>query len=143
MSHQAYRGRLARLYLADLQDPESFELVAGLRSNAVSLDNDLQDATTLDSQGFRELLPDAGVQRLTIEAEGLANDSAAWARLQASAVARQVERARVTFDNGDRFQGDVCIARFVRTGSYNEAETFSLTLESSGPVSFTTGGGTP
>lgn len=143
MTHQAYRGRLARLSLAVPGDPETFEVVAGLRSNAVSLDNDLQDATTLDSQGFRELLPDAGVQRLSVEAEGLANDNAAWARLHASAVARQVERCRITFDNGDRFQGDFAIARFVRTGSYNEAETFSLTLESSGPVSFTAGGGTP
>lgn len=137
----AFKGRLVRLYLSDGGEPEAFLLVAGLRTLSVSFDSEPADVTTLASDGWREWLADGGVQGLSLAGEGISASAEADRLLFAMAVERRLQRCRIAFESGDRFEGDFALARFVRGGSVEGAETVSLALQSSGAVAFTAGGG--
>jgi len=139
MQARGYKGRLLRLAIGDGAEPESFAAVAGLRTTDVVLDNRPADATTVESGGFRELLPDAGLQSMSVSGDGVFAGAEADRTLYARAVERSLARYRLSFENGDRFEGSFAVVRFVRSGAQAEAETFSLTLESSGPLDFTPG----
>lgn len=141
MPARGYRGRLVRLAIGDAAAPEGFSVIAGLRTTAATLNNNPVDATTVESGGFRELLPDGGLQSLTVSGDGIVAEGASDRALYAKAVARSLANYRLSFENGDRFEGAFAISRFVRTGAQADAETFSVTLESSGPLNFTPGEG--
>lgn len=143
MPAQGYSGRLLRLAIGDGGEPESFQLIAGLRTTALLLDNAPLDVTTVASEGFRMLMPDGGLQSLSVSGEGLVTDAAADRLLYLQAVNRTLARYRLTFGNDDVFEGPFAVSRFQRSGAQAEAESFSITLESAGDIDFLAGGEGP
>ena len=143
---RAYSGRLLRLFIGDGAGdgsgdggPESFALIAGLRTTSVTLNNDAVDVTTVASEGFRELLPDGGLKSLSVAGDGIVAAGASDRALYLQAVEAGCARYRLEFGNGDRFEGPFLITRFQRSGAQNDAELFSMTLESAGLLHFTAG----
>lgn len=136
---RAYSGRLLRLSIEEEEGPEGFALVAGLRTTSVSLNNEAVDATTVASEGFRELLPQAGLRALTVTGDGVVASGTSDRKLYLQAVEGTAASYRLDFGNGDRFEGLFLITRFQRSGRHSGAEEFSMTLESTGPLYFTAG----
>lgn len=136
---RAYSGRLLRLSIEEEEGPEGFALVAGLRTTSVSLNNEAVDATTVASEGFRELLPRAGLRALTVTGDGVVASGTSDRKLYLQAVEGTAAGYRLDFGNGDRFEGLFLITRFQRSGRHSGAEEFSMTLESTGPLYFTAG----
>ena|SRR5690625_1796388 len=136
---RAYSGRLVRLAISDGLEPEAFTLIAGLRTTALRIDNDAVDVTTVASEGFRELLPQGGLRALAITGDGIVAAGASDRALYLQAVQADCARYRLDFGNGDRFEGPFLITRFQRSGSQADAESFAITLESAGAVTFTQG----
>ena len=50
--------------------------------------------------------------------------------------AASIDRYLVEFESGDRFEGAFQVTALDFAGAYNAARTFTLSLDSSGPVSF-------
>jgi len=136
---RAYSGRLLRLFIEDPEAPEGYTLVGGLRTTAVSLDHEAVEVTTVASEGFRELLPQGGLRSLTLAGEGVVASGASDRALYLQAVEGSAAAYRLDFGNGDRFEGSFLVTRFQRSGSQKDAELFSVTLESTGPLTFTPG----
>lgn len=136
---KAYSGRLLRLFIGDGAAPESFDLIAGLRTTAVTLDNDAVEVTTVASEGFRELLPGGGLKSLSITGDGVVVSGGSDRALYLLAVEAGSARFRLEFGNGDRFEGSFLVTRFQRSGTQKDAELFSLTLESAGVLDFLPG----
>jgi len=130
----AFRGRDAALRIGDGGDPQEYTLVAGVRTNAVTINNEPVNITNFGSDGNREWLPDGGVQSMSIQVDGVVVDSAAWKRAFQLALNRQFIPVQVEYPNGDVFEFDTVSTTFARNGAYNDAETFSTTLESSGTL---------
>jgi predicted secreted protein len=133
------KGRDLLLKTGDGADPEVFTTLGAARTVALSLDNSPVDDTALDSGGFQDLRPEAGVQSMEIVLEGLFRDGAAEETLRLAAFNRTVNNYQLLFPNGDSYAAAFVVSAYHRGGSFDGLETFSLTLLRTGGGIFTPG----
>lgn len=111
--------------------------VAGMRTTGLTVNNEIVDITNKDSSGARTLLADAGVQALTITASGVFTDAAVEETVRGYAFAKSINAFGLVFPNGDTLDASWYITNYERAGEYNGEETYSMTLESSGAITYT------
>jgi TP901-1 family phage major tail protein len=131
-------GRTLLLKLGDGADPEVFTTVAAMRSNSITINNSLPDATTKGDAGVRQLLPGAGVTSVQITGSGLFDDSANQDTLMDNALARTAANYQIEDTaNSVVFEGEFAISDLQVSGDEGDLTQFSITLESTGAVSIT------
>lgn len=136
-SIQAEPGRSFLLYLGNGASPEVYSLFSGLRMNDLTLNGNPVDITSKSSAGWQELLAGAGVRSCDISASGIYDASIAGthATVQAAALAGgSILPFKVTSGGGDSFIGYWAVSTYKRTGPYDNAETFEISLKSHGPI---------
>ena len=119
--------------------------IAGLRSTSMTINGEMVDITTKDSDALvsggvtkaRELLQGGGVSNMAISASGVFTDSALENDIRVRAQKGQIDTYKLVFGDGDNITGSFQITSYERAGEYNGEETYSLTLESSGQVTHT------
>lgn len=109
--------------------------IASLRTRTVTLNNEPVDVTTDDAEGFRTLLAEPGTKTLDISCEGLTTD----ATLLTAAMSGTdiLEAYSILFPAIGTLAGDFVITSFEVGAAYNEASTFSASLQSAGEFTFT------
>lgn len=130
----AQKGLSMLLKLGTVASPTT---VAGLKNTTLSLNNEMVDVTTKSSSGYRTLLAQAGVQSLTITANGTAESDSGFETLQGYAFANSINTMNMIFGDGDTIEGSFQVTKFEISGDYNGAQTFTITLESSAQWTFT------
>ena len=133
----AEKGSGFLVKIGDGGAPESFTTIGGMRSTSLTVNSEPVDITNKQSGGWRELLAGAGVRRLSVAGTGVFTDSAAETDLQAKALAASLDNYEIVFESGDKFAGAFQVATLDYSGEFNGERTYSLSLESSGPVIFT------
>ena len=134
-SIDAKAGRLFILKVATGVSPTEFVTVGGLRTTSLSINNNPVDITNVASGGFRELLPDGGVQAFSMAGDGIFDSQTQGADLLFTAARnRTMIECQIISGHGDEFRGNMVVASFQRTGPFDNAETFSVALESSGQL---------
>lgn len=119
--------------------------IAGLRSTSMTINGEMVDITTKDSDALvsggvtkaRELLQGGGVSNMSISASGVFTDSALENDIRVRAQKGQIDTYKLVFGDGDNITGSFQITSYERAGEYNGEETYSLTLESSGQITHT------
>jgi len=114
--------------------------VAALRTKTMTLANEPVDVTSDDDNGFRKLLQDPGNKTLDISVEGVVKDVPTFASLMALAVSGTdiLENISLLFPAIGTIAGEFVISSFEIGAPYNEAATFSCTLQSAGAYTWTT-----
>jgi TP901-1 family phage major tail protein len=113
--------------------------IAAMRSTNFTIQGKAIDVTDKSSGGqYRELLASAGVVSVTVGAKGLLSGSTQTQTLVNRAISRSVDNYRITFDNGDTLEGPFQLVQFEAAGDYNNEQTYQLTFESGGTLTFTT-----
>jgi len=112
--------------------------IAGGRTVSMTLNNEQVDVTTQSSANARTLLADAGVQSISIDMSGIFEDSAVEETVRGYAFANSINTFSLYFPNGDTLEASFAISNYSRNAEYNGAEEFSMTLESSGAITYTT-----
>lgn len=135
----AQKGSLFLLKAGDGGGPEVFDTVGGLRATQFTVNNASVDVTTKDSAGMRALLAGAGIQSMTVSGSGVFTDLASEERIRANATANSIDNYQIVSGNGDTWEGGFLITSYQRSGDFSNEETFSITLESSGAITFTPG----
>ncbi|MGE3714352.1 MAG: phage major tail protein, TP901-1 family [Alphaproteobacteria bacterium] len=133
----AQKGSLLLLKVGDGGEPESFTTIGGLRTNSLTHNNQTVDTTNKDSGAWRQLLQGAGLRSVSLTGSGVFTDSATEETVRGYAMANEIRNYQMTFGNGDVLEGPFHITAYQRAGSYNNEETYSLTLVSAGTVTFT------
>ena len=121
--------------------------IGGLRSTSMTVNGELVDITTKESAVFvsggndlgRELLTGGGITSMSISASGVFVDSTDDENVRDAAFKGEVNAYQLLFGNADTIDGSFKITSYERAGEYNGEETYSITLESSGVVTFTAG----
>lgn len=132
------KGKLVLLKVGDGQTPtESFATIGGLRTTSFNLNNQSVDATNKDSGQWRELLDGAGISSLSISGAGLFTDAASEETLRGYAFGNNIKNYELHFGNGDVLSGAFQVTSYQRSGNHNDDETYSISLESAGAVTFT------
>lgn len=111
--------------------------LAGMRSTSFTVNTEIVDVTTKDDAGVRNLLAGAGVRSFTISASGLFTDAAVEETVRGYAFAGTANAFGLVFENGDTIDASFIISSYERSGEYNGAEEYSLTLEADGTITYT------
>jgi len=132
----SYSGNLVLLQLQDTA--KQWVNIGGMRTTRFVLNNQLVDASHKESGTWRHTLAGAGIASISISGNGIFTDSEAEARLRTIAFANQTVTYRLCFGNGDHLCGLFAITSYERVGNLHEEESYSITLESAGAVSYET-----
>lgn len=133
----AQKGRDLLLKI-DAAGTGRFAAVAGLRSNAISLNAGAVDVTNQESPGqWRELLAGAGIRSAAIRGSGLFKDAASDAEVRAVFFAATICAWQVVVPDFGTLEGPFQITSLEWAGRHDGEVTFELALESAGAISFT------
>ncbi len=130
----ATRGRLMLMKIGDFATGTQ---LAGLRTTTFKMDNTIIDVSTKDTAGWRQLLEDGSLKFFTISATGIFQDTTTDETIRGYVFANSLNPFAFIFPNGDYIEGTFQITTYERSGDYQGAETFSITLESTGIPTYT------
>ncbi|UZK68664.1 phage major tail protein, TP901-1 family [Sphingomonas sp. S1-29] len=130
----AEKGSAFLLKVGDGAVPVGFATVAGLRTTQLSINGEAVAITSKDSGGWRELLSGAGVRSVSVAAAGIFTGSAAEVRVKGNALAGVIDQYRLSFESGETMTGRFLVTRLDYAGDVNGERSYTLSLESSGPV---------
>lgn len=134
-------GRALLVKIGDGADPEVFSNLCGLNSKAMTINNSSIDVTTPDCSTpggalWTETLN--GLKNVTITGDGFFEDSASELRMNTIAMAADnVGNFTVTVPAFGTYAGAFRIASLEFGGETEGGVTYSLSLESTGAVTFT------
>lgn len=128
-------GAAFLLKLSDGGEPAQFRTVAGMRTTQVSITAEPVVVTNKGSGGWRELLGTGGVRSVSVSGAGVFTGSEAELALKARALTGALDRFELSFEGGERLQGQFQVTRLDYAGDFNGERTYTLALESSGAVS--------
>lgn len=117
---------------------EQFSLIAGLRSTSFSLSTESIDISSQDSAHWKEILSTQGLRSVSISGDGVFKDEITFKKARDLSISRALRNWRVeTNTAGDYWQGCFMITSLEQSGEYNAESAYSLSLESSGAISYT------
>jgi len=130
----AQSGAAFLLKVTDGGAPPTFNTVAGLRTTQMSIAGQAVTITTKDSAGWRDLLSGAGARTVSVSAAGVFMGSAAETRILGNALGGTLDTYQLSFEDGSRMQGQFLVQKLEYAGDYNNERSYTIQLESSGPV---------
>ena len=119
--------------------------IGGLRSTSMTINGEMVDITSKDSNAFissgndkaRDLLQGGGVRSLTISASGVFTDSSTENIMRGFAFDGAIQNYDLVFSDGSKISGAFLVTSYERAGEFNGEETYSVTLESSNTITYT------
>ncbi|NKI99801.1 phage major tail protein, TP901-1 family [Novosphingobium sp. SG707] len=130
----AQSGAAFLLKITDGAATPTFNTVAGLRTTQMSIAGQAVTITTKDSAGWRDLLSGAGARTISVSAAGVFMGSAAEARIRTNALGGVIDTYQLSFEDGSKMQGKFLVQKLEYSGDYNSERSYTIQLESSGPV---------
>lgn len=130
----AEKGSAFLLKVGNGAAPVVYATVAGLRTTQLSVSGELVAITSKDSGGWRDLLSGAGVRSVSVSGAGIFTGSAAETRIKGNALSGAIDDYRLSFESGETLSGRFLVTKLDYAGDYNGERSYTLSLESSGPV---------
>ena len=130
----AEKGSAFLLKIGDGATPPVYATVAGLRTTQMSVNGEIVNVTSKDSGGWRELLSGAGTRSVSISGNGIFTGSDAEVRIRDNALSGSLDDYELSFESGEKMRGRFLVTRLDYSGDYNGERSYTLSLESSGPV---------
>lgn len=110
--------------------------IGGLRSTSITINDEAVDITNKDSGSSRTLLPSGGILSMTVSASGVFTDATSETTLRSKVHQSSFESYNIIIPDLGTYAGSFMIASLEYAGEYNGEVTYSITLESSGAISF-------
>jgi len=134
----AQKGASLLLKVGNGGSPETFTTIGGLRSTSITLNDEAVDVTNKDSSGNRELLADAGIHSMSITGSGVFTDAASETTLKGTMNASSFTNFQLIIPDFGTYTGAFMCASLEYAGEFNGEVTYSVSLESSGAITFAT-----
>jgi TP901-1 family phage major tail protein len=135
------KGRLMLVNIGDGAGSETFAKLCGLRSKTLTINNSEIDVTTADCDSpggalWTEVL--GGVKRVSVSGNGYFKDETTETRLNTVAMsADPVANFQIIVPDFGTFAGAFFVSSVEYGGEQEDGVTYSLSLASSGAVTFT------
>ena len=134
MPTTAYKGRDFVLKMGDGASSETFTTVGGLRTTSLSINNNPVDITNVSSNGWQEMLADAGTQSIELSADGVVSSDTQFATFEQAAHNRTTHNYQLESGNGVTREGSFVISSYSESGAHGDAVTFNVTLQSNDAI---------
>jgi TP901-1 family phage major tail protein len=128
------KGSAFLLKVGDGAATPAFATVAGMRTTQLSINGEAVVVTHKGSGGWRDLLSGAGVRSVSVSAAGVFTGSAAETWVKNNALAGVIDDYRLSFESGETLTGRFLVTRLDYAGDFNGERSYTVNLESSGPV---------
>ena len=133
-----YKGRELRIKVRTSTGPDVFTVIGGIRNESMTINSETVDVTDKDGNGWRELLEGAGITSMSLKGSGVVSDDTVFTdHIMAAVMANTHVVLKIESGLGDVWQGTFAVPSAERAGEYNKEETFSITLESAGTITYT------
>ena len=129
-------GRDFLLKLELVLDSGTYTTVGGLRAKTGTWNHEGIEVTNHGSNEWKEMLNSAGIRSMAISGSGIFNRDSTQNKVEDNIKAGTQMRAQLIDigASGRTIQGLFHISSFEKTGEYNGAVEYSMSLESSGEV---------
>lgn len=124
------------LIKVDREGDGAFETVAGLRATRIAFGAQTIDVTSLESQGWRELLAGAGVRSASVSGSGVFRDATSDAAMRAAFFEGRAPSFQVVIPDFGAIEGRFQITSLEYAGTYDGEATYEVSLASAGTVAF-------
>lgn len=131
-----YCGRLFILAIETTPGGGTFTTIGPTQSNGMTINNEQVDVTTKGDAPARQLI-NCGINSMSLSGSGFVTDDSALEQLKVASHSGEILNFRITSDLGDQYEGPFQVSSFERTGEHNNAETFSVSLESAAAITYT------
>lgn len=136
----AYNGKDLVLKIGDGATPtENFTTVTAMKNASFTNQRGTVDVTTKDSAGFRELLGTAAIASGQISGSGVWTETATQILLQTLSMTGAFANFQIVFGSGDKYLFKGVVTNFQMQGGTDDAQMYSVTIESTGIVQITRG----
>lgn len=136
MASTATSGKLVLLKI-ETDTPGTFVPVMSARNNSFSVNHSTVDVTTKLDEGWTSILSGGGVTTLETSVSGIYLNTAYDKKLRGYGVTGEQFEAEIVLGSGDKFAGTFICTKMQVGGEYNNAETYDLSLQNVGAVTFT------
>jgi len=134
----AQQGKALLMKIGDGASPEVFTTIGGMRSNTLTMNDEMVDVTNKDSSGARTILAQGGVNSITVAGSGVFTDSASETTLKGKFNVSALTNYQFLVPDFGTFTGSFMLTTLEYAGEYNGEVTYSFTFESSGAITFAT-----
>jgi len=138
MTTNAKKGNSFLLQIATTFNGTTYNTVAAMRTNSLTINNTNVDITNKDSSGWQELLSGGGVRSISLSAEGVYSDGTGQATMISASMASTHWNFKLIDEVGDYFEGPFHVDSLTFGGDANAEENFSISLTSAGLITYTT-----
>lgn len=130
----AQSGAAFLLKITNGATPAVYQTIAGLRTTQMSINGDTVVVTHKQSGGWRDLLSGAGTRSVSVSAAGIFLGSVAENTVRTRALDGTLDDYELSFEDGAKLRGRFLVQRLDYAGDFNGERSYTLQLESSGPV---------
>jgi len=130
----AQSGAAFLLKITNGATPPVYQTIAGLRTTQMSINGDTVVVTHKQSGGWRDLLSGAGTRSVSVSAAGIFLGSTAENTVRTRALDGTLGDYELSFEDGAKLRGRFLVQRLDYAGDFNGERSYTLQLESSGPV---------
>lgn len=123
--------------LLKVNDSGTYVTVAGLRTKSIRLNAQTVDVTDIESNGWTELLPEAGIRSVSVTGSGVFRDASSDAKIRAAFFAQSVIDVQMILPGFGTIATPVLVTGLTYGGTFKGEATFEITLASAGEPSFT------
>ena len=131
----AQKGKDILLKIAAIGS-SNFVTIGGLRTRSIALNAQTIDVSHAETEGWRELLGDAGFRSAKISGTGVFLTDAAAEEVRACFFASAIRRWQVIIPGFGQFEGPFQITALDYAGEYKSEVSVGLTLDSAGVLEF-------
>lgn len=115
-----------------------FQIIGGLRSKSIGINAEAIDITTHDSLEWKKILDAAGLRSVSLSGAGVFENGNVVSNIRSKMMSNTLQEFEVIVtDAGDKFTGTFKVTSLEYSGDYNGESQYSLSMESSGEVTFT------
>ena len=133
----AQLGRSVLLKI-DATGSGSYQSIASIRTKSMKIASETVDVSNADSVNqWRELLANAGMKSMEVSGNGLFDDGVYINLVNTLCLAGTIRNWQITLPSLGTYQAAFQITAFELNADYNGALEFSMTLASSGDMTFT------
>ncbi len=130
-------GYLGRQFLLQLVIDGTPTTLRGQRSTAISGSNEIIDVTNKDNMPWRQQLV-GGIKMMSATASGVFKKHSTLVLAQQSGLGAPFLDCKIINGFGESYAFKGKVTKFERSGEHSDAELYSLTIDSAGPVTYTT-----
>jgi TP901-1 family phage major tail protein len=112
-------------------------VIAGARTDTLTINNEMIDVTNKDDSGIRTLLDDVGLKSISLSCEGVLKDDTLQDLARDAAASAALHDFEIQIAALGSYSGKFFIASFEATGASDGEMTFTCSLESAGAITFT------